>query len=219
MRLLLTRPEADATAAKLRARGHEVLAMPLMAFEPVPWQQATVAPDAIMLTSPQAARAVAPAWRVPVYAVGEATARAARAAGFGEVRDGGGSVQVLVDRAVTDGVAHLLHLAGADRTPYETPAGLTIETVIVYRASLLPVLSLPPVDLVMLYSARTAAHFAAETDRLAVPRADVSLAVLSDAIGLAAGAGWHHVITAAAPNEAALLAAIDAACQSNPRKT
>lgn len=219
MRLLLTRPAAEATAVKLRARGHEVLFLPLMAFEPVPWQPAAAAPDAIMLTSPQAARATAPAWQVPVYAVGEATAIAARDAGFGNVCNGGGTVQVLVDRAAADGVTHLLHLAGADRTPYRTPAGLTIETVIVYRARLLPLLSLPQVDLVLLYSARTAAHFAFETDRLAVPRAKVSLAVLSESIGLAAGTGWHHVITAAAPNEAALLAAIDAACQNSPRKT
>jgi uroporphyrinogen-III synthase len=218
MRLLLTRPQAEASAEKLRGRGHDVVIMPLMAFEPVPWERGGAAPDAIMLTSPQAARAAGVAWPVPAYAVGGATAEAARGAGFADVRDGGGTVQALVDRAAADGVTQMLHLAGADRTAFVVPAGLRIDTVIVYRARLLPMEALPESDLVMLYSARTAAHFAAECDRLGLPRAGLALAVLSPAIALAAGPGWHHVITAAAPHEEALLAAIDAACDSSPGK-
>lgn len=218
MRLLLTRPRADASAEALRGHGHDVTMLPLLAFDPVPWEHRGAPPEAIMLTSPQAARAAGGAWPVPVYAVGGATAAAARDAGFADVRDGGGTVQALVDRAAAAGIGQMLHLAGADRTAFVVPAGLRIDTVIVYRARLLPMHALPDTDFVLLYSARTAAHFAAECARLAVPRATVALAVFSPAIALAAGPGWRHVIIAAAPNEQALLAAIDAACESSPAK-
>jgi uroporphyrinogen-III synthase len=215
MRLLVTRPNAEATAERLRQLGHDVISLPLMAFDPVPWHAPP--PDAVMLTSPQAARSVETPWPVPVYAVGGATAAAARAAGFSDVRDGGGTVQALVDRAAADGVHRILHLAGADRTPVVVPPALRIDTVVVYRARLLPIATMPDVDLVLLYSARTAAHFAAECDRLRVPRAALSLGVLSGAIAGAAGAGWREVMVAARPTEDALLAAIGAACEKGDR--
>ena len=188
-----------------------------MQFEGVAWQAEP--PEAIMFTSPQGARcaARAAAWHVPAYAVGSATAAAALAAGFGDVRDGGGTAQALVDRIAADGFARVLHLAGADRTAVVVPDGLRIEVVTVYRAALLPLVEMPAVDWVLLYSARTAAHFAHEIDRLAVPRRDVSIGVLSAAVAAAAGPGWRAVVVADAPHEAALLAAIDAACQKTPK--
>lgn len=211
MHLLVTRPRAEATAEKLRAAGHRVTSAPLMAFEPVAWDAGP--PRAIMLTSPQAAHAAPPRWQVPVYAVGSATAAAARTAGYHDVRGGDGDVQMLVDRIAADGVTQVLHLAGADRTAFTPPPGLTIDTRTVYRAALLPLAGVPTVDFVLLYSARTAAHFAAECDRLGAPRAAIALAVLSPAIAAAAGPGWRAIVTALRPNEDALLAAIDAACQ------
>jgi uroporphyrinogen-III synthase len=213
--LLVTRPNAESTAARLQSLGHRVTSLPLMAFEPVGWH--AVPPAAVMLTSPQAARCIETPWPVPVYAVGDATAAAARARGFADVRDGGGTVQALVDRVAADGIAQILHLAGADRTPVVVPAGLRIDTVIVYRARLLPLAAVPDVDCVLLYSARTAAHFAAECDRLQVARAGVALAVLSDAVAAAAGGGWRDIVVAPLPTEAALLAAIDATCQKAGR--
>jgi uroporphyrinogen-III synthase len=214
--VLVTRPHADSTAVTLRARGHDVTLAPLMQFEAVAWQAEP--PEAIMLTSPQGARcaALAAAWRVPAYAVGAATAAAARAAGFGDVRDGGGTAQALVDRIAADGYARVQHLAGADRTAVVVPEGLHIDVVIVYRAALVPLAAVPSADWVLLYSARTAAHFAHEIDRQGKPRRDVAIGVLSAAVAAAAGPGWRTLVVAAAPNEAALLAAIDAACQKTP---
>jgi uroporphyrinogen-III synthase len=212
---MVTRPNAEATEAKLRQRGHEVVARPLMAFEPVSWHAGP--PQAVMLTSPQAARCIETPWQVPVYAVGSATAAAAREAGFTDVRDGGGNVQSLVDRVAAAGIVQILHLAGADRTPVSVPPSLRIDTVIVYRARLLPMAELSDVDRVLLYSARTAAHFAAECDRLQVPRENVGLAVLSEAIATAAGAGWRDIVVADQPSEEALLAAIDATCEKADR--
>ncbi|MBC7522392.1 MAG: uroporphyrinogen-III synthase, partial [Sandarakinorhabdus sp.] len=114
MHFLVTRPHAGSTAETLRAAGHDVTLAPLMQFEAVAWQAEPS--QAIMLTSPQGARCAAPAaaWHVPAYAVGAATAAAAVAAGFGDVRDGGGTAQALVDRIAADGYARVLHLAGAD---------------------------------------------------------------------------------------------------------
>lgn len=217
MHLLLTRPNASSTAAALQARGHTVTVAPLMAFETLDWD--AEAPKVIMLTSPQAAQAGArgAAWQVPVYAVGSATEAAARSAGYADVRDGGGTAQALVDRIAADGIAQVLHLAGADRTPIDVPDGLTIDVVVVYRARLLPLAAMPAVDAVLLYSARSAAHFAAEVDRLGVARAGVAVFALSPVIAAAAGPGWREMTTAAAPNEASMLAAIDAACQKARR--
>jgi uroporphyrinogen-III synthase len=216
MHVLLTRPHADSTAATLRAAGHSVTLAPLMRFETLDWR-ADVS-EAIMLTSPQAARSAARAaqWQATVFAVGAATAAAATAAGFSDVRDGGGTAQALVDRIAADGFSRVLHLAGADRTEIDVPAGLRIDVVVVYRAVLMPLAALPAVDWVLLYSARTAAHFACEVDRLGAPRREIGIAVLSGAIAAAAGPGWRETIVADAPNEAALLAAMAAACQKAP---
>ena len=90
MRILLTRPEPDnaRTAATLRALGHEAVEAPLLRIETIagadfgepPW-------SGVLLTSANGARAAAGHLRfaeiiaLPVLAVGESTAKAARAAG------------------------------------------------------------------------------------------------------------------------------------------
>ena len=223
MRLLVTRPAPDgaATVARLRALDHDTQWLPLLATEPLAWTAPAARPSAVMLTSAAAARLAGPAAAqfhdLPCFAVGAATAAAARAAGFADVRDGGGTVQALVDRLVADGCDRVLHLAGADRTPVALPAGLRIEVVTVYAARLLALAALPVADWVLLYSARTARHFAAEIDRRGGERAAYRIAALSAAVAAAAGAGWRAVITAATPDEPALLAAIAATCQREPR--
>jgi uroporphyrinogen-III synthase len=154
---------------------------------------------------------------LPAFTVGDATGAAARAAGFCDVHDGGGTVQALVDGLAAAGIGAVLHLAGADRTPVRLPAGLIVSVVVVYRACLLPLACLPEFDWVLLYSARTAAHFAAEFDRLGGVRRAAAIAAISARAAAAAGPGWAEVVTAAAPSEDALLAAIDAAWQKRRR--
>lgn len=216
MHLLVTRPlpGGEATAARLAESGHAAVLAPLMAAEPLAWQPPAASPQAIMLTSAFAARlAAADAWHgLPVYVVGAATAMAARLAGFADIRDGGGTAQALLDTVAAAGITALLHLAGEDRTPVVIPAGLRVDTRTVYRARLLPLAAVPAVDWVLLYSARTAGHFAAECDRLGVDRATIALAALSVGIIAAAGSGWRATRAASAPSEAALLAAIGATC-------
>ena len=216
MRLLVTRPlpGGEATAARLAEHGHAAILAPLMVAEPLAWQPPATPPQAIMLTSAFAARrAAAEAWHgLPTYVVGAATAMAARLAGFADIRDGGGTAQALLDTVAAAGITALLHLAGEDRTLVVIPAVLQVDTRSVYRARLLPLVGVPAVDWVMLYSARTAGHFAAECDRLGIDRATIAIAALSAGIITAAGTGWRATRAAPAPSEAALLAAIGATC-------
>lgn len=217
MDLLVTRPQpaADSTAARLRELGHRVHIAPLLATEPVGWQPPATA-EAIMLTSAAAARFAGPGaarfHHLPAHAVGGATARAATAAGFTDVREGSGTAQQLLDSLA----GHVLHLAGEDRTNVVLPPGLSLTTAIVYRARLLSLDTIPAVDWVLLYSTRTAAHFATECDRIGAARSGVAIAAISEPALAAAGPGWSGAIAASSPDEDALLAAIAASCQKPP---
>src|SRR3984893_15005828 len=94
MVVLVTRPQPDdeATAAALRARDFEVLKAPMLRFEPVAFQDDTdAAYGAVIVTSANALRGIEPhlensrLMALPLFAVGERTADAARDAGFENV--------------------------------------------------------------------------------------------------------------------------------------
>lgn len=152
----------------------------------------------------------------PVYAVGEATAAAARAAGFTVAMTGSGGLQGVLD--AIPGPCHLLRIAGEERVPLTPPAGVTMAEVIAYRSvhlSLDPAVPLLAAGaaLVLLHSAATAQHFASECDRLGLARAGITLAALGPRIAAAAGDGWAAVHAAPRPDEAALLALVFDLCQ------
>lgn len=133
MRVLITRPESRAggTIAKLEELGHEVVNFPL--FAPVHDRAAAEAAlsrphAAIAISSAEAVRsladlgeALAPHLATKVFAVGKATARAAREAGFGDVMaSGGGGLELgnlVVDHYAASGHSSLpiLYLAGEKR--------------------------------------------------------------------------------------------------------
>lgn len=218
MHVLVTRPDPAATVARWRALGWEVTAAPLFVVRGQPWVPPATMPDAVAFTSVNgvafAGPGAAPLAGLPVFAVGPATARSAAAAGWHDVRDGGGSAATLFDRIAAAGFASVLHLAGAARVAVTPPPGLTIVVRVVYAA--MPV-ALPAaaigalvdgvVDAVPLYSARAAAHFAAEVDRANVARGGIDLAALSPAVAATAGSGWRRVEVAAVPTDDALFAA------------
>ena len=149
MRLLVTRPEPDAerTAAALRAKGHAVTIAPLLRVEIFADAELGAGPwAAILVTSANAAHAITAHKRVaelqalPVLAVGERTADAMRAAGFADVSSAEGSASDLTKLAAAR-LKHgepLLYLAGADRSS-DIAADLAaqnflVSTVVVYRA-------------------------------------------------------------------------------------
>src|SRR6185503_19281114 len=101
MRVLVTRPlpDGERTAAALRARGHQVLLAPLMTVKPV---AADLSGNwaAVIVSSANALRAVdgsrlAALKKLPLFAVGERSAIAAREAGFRDVRAAGGDADDL----------------------------------------------------------------------------------------------------------------------------
>lgn len=219
--ILVLRPEpgAAATVARARALGLAAMAAPLFAIRPVALDLASLAatPDALLLTSANAARMLGAAAvelaALPVYAVGEATAAAARAAGFGQVIAGSGDAPAIVARAAAEGVRRLLHLAGREHRAIAHPA-VAIERRIVYAAEFVGALppdaraALAAGAVALLHSPRAATCFAG----LVSDRATVAVAAISPAAAAAAGAGWRAVAIAAVPTDAALLAAAAGLC-------
>lgn len=202
--VLRPEPGNGRTADRLIALGKTVIRRPLFAIAPIAWTPPDPADfDALLLTSANALRhadiAATPLARLPVWAVGSATAAAARAAGLRVVRTGSGGVAALTgDRGDT----RLLHLAGRERVAVP---GVTAITV--YASDPLP---WTPADwrelsgsVALLHSPRAARALAAGE----LERSRVRLAALSPAILATAGPGWDHSVAAAVPEEDALLAA------------
>ena len=145
VRLLVTRPEADGerTAALLRARGHEVMLAPLLRIEHLDFELPDQAWSAVVMTSANAARAVADHPRrdmltaLDAFVVGRHTAEAARAAGFRTVHSADGDKDDLADflRARFGAQsAPLLYLAAEERAGDLAVGGVPIATVVAYRA-------------------------------------------------------------------------------------
>ena len=220
--LLVLRPEpgAAATLARATAAGFQAIAAPIFAIVPVAWDAPDMAAhDALMLTSANAVRHAGPTLAryraLPVYAVGEATAAAAIAAGFADVRAGSADIADLIALLARDGIARPLHLAGRDhRAPAEAP--FAIARRIVYAAD--PVTDLPAAAraalergaIALLHSPRAATTFAALLMRDGIEPASVPVGAISAA---AATGRWKAVAIAAAPNDTALLAAVARLCE------
>ena len=145
VRLLVTRPEPDGarTAAALRARGHEVVLAPLLRIELIDFALPDEAWSAVVMTSANAARAVAEHPRraaliaAEAFAVGRHTAEAARAAGFRTVHSADGDKDDLANllRARRGGAsAPLLYLTGYARAGDLAAGDARVVTVVTYRA-------------------------------------------------------------------------------------
>jgi len=182
MRLLITRPEPDAAllADELRARGHEPVIAPLMAIAPRPFAFDTEGIAGVLFTSANGVRAFAemigtPPRDIPVYAVGPASAEAARAAGWGDVTPAGGDVHslaALVTGRVAPGAGRLLHLSGkaaaGDLAGDLSARGYDVARVIAYEAQAAAALPAEAADAlranrldgVLLFSPRTARLYA-----------------------------------------------------------
>ncbi len=142
---------------------------------------------------------------LPVHAVGQATADAARDAGFEVAVVGSGGLQKLLDAQA--GSSHrYLRLAGEERITLDPPNGAKIAEKVVYRMQNLPLQgAISTRAIVLLHSASSAQHFANECDRLGLDRMCISLAALGPRILAAAGPGWAEARAAASPNDSELL--------------
>src|SRR3981081_30540 len=242
MAVLVTRPHPDdeATVSELRARGFEGLRAPMLRFEPVAFHDDMDARyGAVIVTSANALRGIEPHLKghrlleLPLFAVGEQTAIAARRAGFTHVVSAHGDATNLRDRVLASVKAKqlkkastLLYLAGADLARDLASElgehGLRVVTHTTYR--MIPVSSLPrevcdafaanQVAAVLHYSRRSArasleAARAAgvEISALAIPQCCISATVAS----VVRDAGASQVMVAASPHENALFEVLDRA--------
>jgi uroporphyrinogen-III synthase len=210
--ILRPQPGADATAKKAAGLRLEPVVAPLFAIVPLAWEMPERPFQAVLLTSANAARALgeAPDRSIPVYAVGAATAEAARTAGFLNVTAGRGDVAQLVRRASGDGIGSLLHLSGLDRTGFD-PEGVRIEVRAVYASRAVdpgPAFraSLDRGAVALLHSARAARRFRA------LAGGGGRIAAISPAVRAAAGSGWERAAAAERPTDDALLAAAAPLC-------
>jgi uroporphyrinogen-III synthase len=219
--LLVLRPEpgASATVAAAHGMGLEAIAAPLFAVRPIEWALPASPPQAILLTSANAARHggtnLAALNRLPVYAVGAATAEAARQAGFAHIIEGDRDAEAIVALARRDGIGALLHLAGREHREVASH-DITIDRRIVYSADAVEVLPAAardalPEAVALLHSPRAARLFAG-----LVPPAAISIAAISPATLAAAGPGWHRAEAAAEPTDASLLAVAAKLCNLRP---
>jgi uroporphyrinogen-III synthase len=231
VRILVTRPQPGAaqTAAALHERGHEPIVAPLFQIEILSKVDPKAAEwAAILLTSASALAGILKsagrsAWRgVPVFAVGDRTAQAARDAGFTNVTSAAGNVNDLVGvvAAQLKPPARLLYLAGEERTGDLAGAlqakNFAVDTIVVYRFLTAP--ALPEVaamaladglDGVLHFSRRGADAFliAARNSRLldAAVNRPIHFCMSEQVAAPLRQAGAARIQVAARPNEDALL--------------
>lgn len=239
MRLLVTRPEPDATrtAERLRALGHEPVLAPLLEarfLDPVP---PAFLPAAILLTSGNGLRGLLRwpdfrAWLdIPVLAVGDRTATAAREAGFRDVRSADGDGDALASLAIATldpSAGTLLYPAAVDRAGHWperlAAAGYELSLVEIYRMD--PVAALPDsvaddlhqsrLDGVLLYSPRTAKTFVELVTGLNPPPPLDGLAIYALSANVASVLTFGTAILAEEPTDDALLARIPPGMGTSP---
>lgn len=220
-RIAITRaaPDNERTAQNIRARGGEAALAPLLHIIPRDHDTRTEGAQALIFTSAAGVRAFAGARALAVLCVGDATAAAARAAGFADVRAADGDVRALADlarAALSPAGGRLIHVSG-DHVAGDLAGALahfTLERRVAYAAraaSALPAPLQEPFDAVLFHSARAAQTYRA----LDGPARGRMAGCLSPAVAEAAGAGWARLIVAPAPREDALLDAVFAAFDSS----
>ena len=208
--ILRPEPGASATLARATAAGIEAMAIPLFEIAPVDW----VAPDAgdydaLLLTSANAVRyageQLAGLHALPTYCVGEATADAAREAGFAVAGTGANDAETLVER-VPRGL-RLLHLTGQ---AHRAIAG--VAAINVYDSAVIdppPSLEALAGNVAMVHSPRAGKRLA----ELVEARGEIGIAAIRTAAAAACGGGWREMAAIAAPGDGALLALAAALCQ------
>jgi uroporphyrinogen-III synthase len=232
MRVVVTRPQFDGerTAAALRARGHDVLLAPLMRIESLGADLAGTW-SAVIVTSANAVSAIAdnPArdglTKLPLFAVGQRSADAARAAGFSNVTSADGDardlLRILVALRMT-AKAPMIYLAGEDRTvdlvSELSGYGVGAEMRIVYRAITAPfpsglvgALASGEIDAVLHFSRRSAENYIAGARNAGIvgPALTVRQFCLSAQVA-EPFAGASQIFIAARPDEAALMELLQA---------
>ncbi|HEX9808158.1 MAG TPA: uroporphyrinogen-III synthase [Alphaproteobacteria bacterium] len=229
MNVLVTRPEPEAVAiaADLAARGHTAVIEPLLAIVARPEAEVDLSGvQAVALTSANGARALAQRTArrdLPVFAVGDATAAAARAAGFAEVESAGGDVALLaalIAFRLDPGAGPVFHAAGrqvaGDLKDRLEQAGFAVRRAALYHAVASTAFSPETaaalrdgrIDAALFFSPRTGRTFV----RLLAESRHAQVCGRMVAVCLSAAVAeeidrlpWRALLIAAQPTQAALL--------------
>ncbi|HEX4194641.1 MAG TPA: uroporphyrinogen-III synthase [Stellaceae bacterium] len=235
MKILVTRAEGDAEklAARLAARGHDSIIENLMTIRFQPEAARSIAPfldgvQAVLFTSANGVRAFADATArrdFRAFAVGDATALAAHEAGFADVTSAHGAVDDLAKlvmsrlKAKDGAVFHAAaSVAAGDLQGLLEAAGFSVRRAALYEAVESARLSDPTriaiaehqIDAALFFSPRNAATFVRLATGLEEGCKHMVAVALSSAVAeKLAPLPWRRVAVASAPNESALLAALD----------
>lgn len=230
MRILITRPrsEAETLVEALDARGFEACVSPVMEIVPVEFDPPDdVTYQAIILTSGNAVDALLrlrARAEIPIFCVGDATARRLAETDLVDIRSASGDSEdlvALISRDLDPSGGVLLYLSGmmiaADIGSFLADAGFKVDRRVVYRAQAVAApteeavaeLAGGEIDGVLLYSPRSARIFLdhLRTANLEAATAEMTAYCISHAAAdVARTLSWRKVAVASRPNQIDLLA-------------
>lgn len=212
--LIITRPHPFAARSAQRARdmGMDVRLMPLFQAQPLAWSLPDLSAfDALFLSSGQALRLGGPDLKalhgLQTYAVGEATAEAARTHGFTIRGVGDSDGQTLMGEMEAKGIRSILWLCGQEHSVIN-PA--------LARLHPLPCYQMVPQEaqedwaklwaepaIFTAYSSRAAQRL---NQLVPAKRNHLTLIAISQKVADVAGQGWNAIHVAPSPDDAAILA-------------
>ena len=232
MRVLITRPEREATALAqaLGARGHSPVIAPLFRLQvlhpPDDFAESLADCQAVLITSANGARALAEASEQrskPIFAVGDTSAATAEGLGFGSVVSASGDAAALSDlvrQRLDPANGPLLHVSGADIAGELAPEGFETRRVVLYEAreaDVLPdsaraALEARALDAVTFFSPRASEAFVrlVTQAKLADACRGIAAIAISPAAALPLGAlSFATTVAAERPTRQAVLDEID----------
>ncbi|MFQ5533472.1 MAG: uroporphyrinogen-III synthase [Sphingomonadales bacterium] len=229
MRILITRPRADAEplAATLIAHGHDAIIEPMLDIRPVTGRPLNLdGVQAVLATSANGVRALAGVSderAMPIYAVGDATARQALALDFTNIRSAAGDVRslsTLVARDFDPRDGTLIHVAGShlagDLTSELQRRKFTIRREVLYCARaarrlsdhVRAALSGGAIDAIMFFSPRSADIFVnlvVQAELGPACRGTAALCLSKAVADNVTSLPWARVAIASEPTQASLL--------------
>jgi uroporphyrinogen-III synthase len=225
--VIVTRPEPGnaATLAAAARLGLDAIGVPLQEVRPIAWKCPDKEYDGLLLGSANAIRhggaSLAKLHSLPVHAVGSATARAARDAGFGVASTGEGSLQAVLDGLRGRKGLRLLRLGGKERIALRGPGNVTLDEVAIYELVDRPV---PAGELglfrrpacILVHSAGAARALDRLYTQHGLDRSAATVLALAPRIAAALESGWSEVAIAPAPGDDAMLALARRMCETPP---
>jgi uroporphyrinogen-III synthase len=236
MRVLITRPEREATAlaTALGERGHVAVIAPLFYLQilhpPSGFETALAACQVILLTSANGARALAEATHQrirPVLAVGDTTAATAEGLGFTNVTSASGdgdALAALVRQRLDPTAGPLLHVSGTevgfDLAEALGKDGFEVQRVALYEAreadtlpaSAVAALQARALDVVTFFSPRASAVFAELAQKASLSEAlreVTAVAISPAALAPLADLPFRAAIAAERPTRQGVLDEVD----------